>query len=370
MLMAMHLQIHRCWQLRARSPKRGPWHHPLAHSTNRSAAGARARRALLPTRSRQALHLPALLCILLLATACSPGPRLQTPAVAASAPGVPTPASAPAPTAPDSASATTTPLAEPSAPTGAGAPSQTAPDSASVTATPGAAPPVYGYEIIQTYPHDPGAFTEGLFWDGGYLYESTGEVGRSGIRKYRLTTGDVLQSVSLAAPYFGEGIAAAGSRLYQLTWRSHTGFIYDQATFRPIGRFTYPTEGWGLTYDGRSLIMSDGSNILHFLDPATLTQTAQITVTAGGQPVMRLNELEYVKDQIYANVWQTDRIAIISAQTGAVLAWIDCSGLRPAESFSNPDAVLNGIAYDPAGDHLFVTGKLWPNLYEIRLLPR
>lgn len=229
---------------------------------------------------------------------------------------------------------------------------------------------MYTYQVVRTYPHDPTAFTEGLFWDGGYLYESTGENGRSGIRKQDLATGHVLQSASIPAEYFGEGIAAAAGRLYELTWTSHIGFVYDQATFEPLGSFTYPTEGWGLTYDGQHLIMSDGSNVIHFVEPATFTQTAQIAVVDQGQPVTRLNELEYVKDEIYANVWQTDRIAIISPQTGTVLAWVDCSGLRPPETFANADAVLNGIAYDATGDRLFVTGKLWPNLYEIRLLRR
>lgn len=255
--------------------------------------------------------------------------------------------------------------------------SSLAPDSTPAAAAPFASPrsaetatPVYTYQVVHTYPHDRAAFTEGLFWDRGNLYESTGLTGQSGIHKQDLATGQVLQSTSIGAQYFGEGIAAAGGRLYALTWTTHVGFVYDQATFKPLARFTYPTEGWGLTYDGQSLIMSDGSNVLHFMDPTTFTQTAQISVTDRGQPVTRLNELEYVKDQIYANVWQTDHIAIISPQTGAVLAWIDCAGLRPPQALANPDAVLNGIAYDPTTDRLFITGKLWANLYEIRLLPR
>jgi glutamine cyclotransferase len=293
-----------------------------------------ARRA---TKSRQSVSLPALFCLII------------------------TSAPAPANAAPPLAPALTSPLAPDSTP------SADAPAAARSTET---ATPVYTYQIVHTFPHDRTAFTEGLFWDGGYLYESTGENGHSGVLKEDLTTGQVLQSTSIGAQYFGEGIAATGGRLYELTWQTHIGFLYDQATFKQLGSFTYPTEGWGLTYDGHSLIMSDGSNVLHFMDPATFTQTAQISVTDGGQPVTRLNELEYFKGQIYANVWQTDRIAVLSPQTGAVLAWIDCTGLRPPEAFANPDAVLNGIAYDPTGDRLFVTGKLWPNLYEIRLLAR
>jgi glutamine cyclotransferase len=310
------------------------------------------------TKSRQALPLPALVCILLLAAGCSAAPA-AAPSSPTPLPSVPVPtvhaASAVSPLAP----ALTSPPAPDSAPTALSAPRSTE------TAT-----PVYTYQVVRTYPHDHSAFTEGLFWDGSYLYESFGLTGQSGIHQQDLTTGQVLQSISLGSQYFGEGIAAAAGRLYELTWTTHVGFIYDLATFKPLGRFTYPTEGWGLTYDGHSLIMSDGSNVLHFMDPASFIQTAQISVTDGGQSITRLNELEYVKGQIYANVWQTDHIAIISPQTGAVLAWIDCSGLRPTQTLANSDAVLNGIAYDPASDRLFVTGKLWPNLYEIRLLPR
>jgi glutaminyl-peptide cyclotransferase len=231
--------------------------------------------------------------------------------------------------------------------------------------------PVYTYQVIHTYPHDTSAFTEGLFWDRGFLYESTGLNGSSGVRKEDLATGQVLQSVSIGPQYFGEGIATAGNdRLYELTWTSHVGFVYDLATFKPLSNFTYPTEGWGLTYDGRSLIMSDGSNVLHIMDPVSFTETSRIEVTDGGQPVTQLNELEYIRGQIFANVWQTDRIAVISPQTGNVQAWIDCTGLRPPATMGNPDAVLNGIAYDSANDRLFVTGKVWASLYEIRLVPR
>jgi glutaminyl-peptide cyclotransferase len=235
----------------------------------------------------------------------------------------------------------------------------------------GRAAPVYTCQVIQTYPHDRGAFTEGLFWDGGYLYESTGESGRSGVRKEDLASGQVLQSLSIGPEYFGEGIATAGNgQLYELTWTSHVGFVYDLASFKLLSQFSYPTEGWGLTFDGHSLIMSDGSNILHFMDPVSVTETGRIAVTDGGQPITQLNELEYIRGRIYANVWQTGRIAVISPQTGNVEGWIDCSGLRPPETRANPDAVLNGIAYDASGERLFITGKLWPNVYEIRAAPR
>ena len=235
-------------------------------------------------------------------------------------------------------------------------------------ATPG--PLHYTYRIVNTYPHDTSAFTEGLLYDGGSLYESTGLIGQSGVRQEVLATGQVVQSLSLARQYFGEGITTFGNRLMELTWQSNLGFIYDKNTFAPLGQFNYPTEGWGLTNDGQRLIMSDGTAVLYFLDPQTFLETGRISVTDGGQPVKELNELEYVQGQIYANVWLTNRIAVISPQTGQVTAWIDLTGLRPAQTLSNPDAVLNGIAYDAAQNRLFVTGKLWPSLYEIQLIPQ
>jgi glutaminyl-peptide cyclotransferase len=230
-----------------------------------------------------------------------------------------------------------------------------------------AAPVTYTYQIVNTYPHDTGAFTEGLLWENGSLYESTGLEHQSEIRRVDLASGQVLQRQPLDGRYFGEGIAIAGDRLYQLTWQSHTGFIYDKNTFNPLGQFSYPTEGWGMTYDGQRLIMSDGSATLYFLDPDSLARTGQITVTDRGLPISNLNELEFIGGQIYANVWHADRIAIIDPQSGQVAAWLDLTGLRPPETYSNPEAVLNGIAYDSGAERLFVTGKMWPSVFEIQV---
>jgi glutamine cyclotransferase len=227
--------------------------------------------------------------------------------------------------------------------------------------------PTSGYTVVHVYPHDPQAFTQGLVFLDGVLYEGTGLVGRSSIRKVRLENGEVLQMQRIDAPYFGEGIAILGNRLYQLTYTTGIGFVYDRATMSRTGTFNYTGEGWGLTHDGTRLIMSDGTAYLRFLDPATLKQTGRLHVTDGGIPVEALNELEYVKGEIFANVWQTRRIARISPKTGRVLGWIDLAGLlSPHDEAAGVD-VLNGIAYDAAGDRLFVTGKLWPKLFEIRI---
>ncbi len=234
----------------------------------------------------------------------------------------------------------------------------------------GAAIPVLGVKVVHVYPHDRTAFTEGLFYRDGYLYESTGLNGRSQIRKVDLASGRVLQSRKISAAYFGEGIVAWRSRLIQLTWSSHIGFVDDLATFRELGRFAYPGEGWGLTEDGRNLIMSDGTSQLRILDPETLKELRRINVTADGEPVANLNELEWVNGEILANVWLTNRIARIDPANGHVTAWIDLSGLiGPSEVGGDPDAVPNGIAYDSEHDRLFVTGKLWPRLFEVRLVP-
>lgn len=231
-----------------------------------------------------------------------------------------------------------------------------------------APPPVYRYTVINTYPHDRRAFTQGLVIDQGVMYEGTGLRGQSSIRQVDLTTGRVLESHSLAPEFFGEGITVFGSHLIQLTWQSRTGFVYDKTTFNRERQFTYPTEGWGITHDGEQLIMSDGTSTLYFLDPQTLRETRQLQVQDDHGPVIRLNELEYVQDTLYANVWQTDRIARINPQTGHVTAWIDLSGLLPAADRTQPVDVLNGIAYDADQDRLFVTGKLWPKLFEIQIL--
>jgi len=230
------------------------------------------------------------------------------------------------------------------------------------------ATPVYRYRVLKTYPHDPEAFTQGLLFQDGELYEGTGLWGRSSLRRVTLETGEVQQQHNLEDRYFGEGLALWGDRLIQLTWRSGQGFVYDRATFQLLQTFQYPTEGWGLTQDGESLILSDGSDRLYFLDPETFQFRRYLTVQDGDRPINRLNELEYINGEVWANIWLDTRIARIDPATGQVLAWIDLAGLDPTAQ-QNPDAVLNGIAYDAQGDRLFVTGKLWPRLYEIEILP-
>ena len=232
-----------------------------------------------------------------------------------------------------------------------------------------AAAPEYGYRVVRTFPHDTGAFTEGLFYQDGYLYESTGLEGRSTIRKERLDTGRVLMERSIDAQYFGEGIVAWKGRLIELTWQSHLGFVYDLASFRPMREFHYEGEGWALTRDDRRIIMSDGTPELRFLDPETLKETGRVTVTDEGAPVSNLNELEWVKGELYANIWQTDRIVRIDPKTGRVVGHIDLTGLLPASDVVRGQTdVLNGIAYDARGDRLFVTGKNWPKLFQIVLV--
>ncbi len=232
------------------------------------------------------------------------------------------------------------------------------------------APPVYGYEIVHVYPHDARAFSQGLAFADGFLYEGTGQYGQSSLRQVDLESGKVLKYVPLPREIFGEGIAISGSRIIQLTWQNRVGLIYDKESLKPQSTFRYKGEGWGLTTDGRRLVLSDGSATLRFLDPKTFRVVDTVTVRSRGAPVNQLNELEYVEGQIYANVWGSDRIARISPQTGEVLGWIDLAGLlKPAERV-NVDAVLNGIAYDPQAGRLFVTGKLWPKLFEIRVVPK
>jgi len=238
---------------------------------------------------------------------------------------------------------------------------------ATVTSPAEAAIPIYGYEVINTYPHDPTAFTQGLVWADGVLYEGTGLYGQSSLRKVDLESGQVLQSLALPADLFGEGVTLFNDQIYQLTWQAHIGFVYAKETFTMRRQFSYPTEGWGITHDGETLIMSDGSSTLYFWDPETLDEIGRIQVTAQSEPVVRLNELEYIDGLIYANIWQTDRIARIDPQTGAVEAWIDLTGLLPAEARTGSEDVLNGIAHDAENDRLFVTGKLWPLLFEIKL---
>ena len=226
--------------------------------------------------------------------------------------------------------------------------------------------PVGRFEVVKVYPHDPQAFTQGLVFSGGVLYEGTGLNGRSGIRKVKLENGEVLQVQALEQRHFGEGIALVDDAIVQLTWQSGVGFVYDRKTFQRTRTFSYSGEGWGLTYDGTRLIMSDGSSTLRFLDPKTLAPTGKLQVRDGSRPVERLNELEVVKGEIFANIWQTDRIARISPKTGTVTGWIDLAGLLDPRDARGTD-VLNGIAYDATADRLFVTGKLWPKLFEIRI---
>lgn len=228
--------------------------------------------------------------------------------------------------------------------------------------------PVYGYTVKKSYPHDTGAFTQGLYFQDGYLYESTGLNGRSSLRRVELETGKVLQKRDIPAQYFGEGIAPMGGDIVALTWTSQTGFIYDAKTFALKQTFNYPGEGWALTTDGERLYMSDGTQYIRVWDGKNLNQTRRIRVTADGEPVTQINELEWVEGEIYANIWQTDRIARIDPFSGRVVGWIDLSGLAAqAGIVQGSDNVLNGIAYDSKTHRLFVTGKLWPKIFEIEL---
>jgi glutaminyl-peptide cyclotransferase len=233
-----------------------------------------------------------------------------------------------------------------------------------------AAVPAYTAVVVKTFPHDPAAFTEGLLYRDGFLYESTGLKGASSIRKVRLDTGEVIQQHDIDAKYFGEGIVIWGGRLIELTWDSQIGFVYDLASFTQRSDFHYQGEGWALTEDGHRLFMSDGTSDLRILDPETLAETGRIHVTCDGAPIRNINELEWVKGEIYANIWLTSMIARIDPATGAVVGVIDATALAASVPKTLEDAVLNGIAYDAAGDRLFVTGKLWPRLYQVTLSAR
>ena len=229
--------------------------------------------------------------------------------------------------------------------------------------------PLYGYRVVNVYPHDASAFTQGLQYLDGYFYEGTGLNGRSSIRKVTLETGKVLQQRTVPGEFFGEGITVWKNDLFELTWQSHVAFVYDRATFEPKKRFTYPGEGWGLTSDGTNLVMSDGTDELRVLDPVTFAEKRRIKVTAGGIALRNLNELEYMKGEILANIWMTDYVARVAPDSGRVTAYIDLRGLLTATERANTD-VLNGIAYDAKQDRLFVTGKLWPKLFEIKLVKK
>jgi glutamine cyclotransferase len=227
-------------------------------------------------------------------------------------------------------------------------------------------PTIYTYHVVKTYPHDTSAFTEGLVFSNGTLYESTGEYGSSSLRRVNLEDGTVQQEVLLPSQYFGEGLTAVNDSLVQLTWQEKTGFIYDKQTFALTGNFSYSTQGWGLTYNGSELVMSDGTSNLYFLDPVTYQRVGQVSVHDGGTPITNVNELEYVNGSIYANILQQQKIAIIDPQTGAVKGWIDLTGIYQS---NNTEDVLNGIAYDQQTNSLYVTGKDWPYLYQITITP-
>src|SRR6185503_15683600 len=252
---------------------------------------------------------------------------------------------------------------------GAGSPSSTnkAAEGANKTAETAAAPVNYGYQIVNIYPHDSAAFTQGLVFIDGKLYEGTGQEVHSSLREVELQSGHVLRKVDVPEPYFGEGIALLNGKIYQLTWQHQVGFIYDAKSFEQVGKFNYSGEGWGLTTDGHSLILSDGTNRIRFLDPDSFRVTKTIAVVDAKVPIRDLNELEFVNGEIYANIWHDDRIAAINPQNGHVTAWIDLAGLLQPGDVDDPEAVLNGIAYDQSGNRLFVTGKLWPRLFEIKI---
>ena len=226
--------------------------------------------------------------------------------------------------------------------------------------------PVSGFTVVNTYPHDPTAFTQGLEYRDGVLYESTGLQGKSGVRRVTLETGKVLQEFKIPPGYFGEGITVTAGKLFELSWKDKTGFVFDAKTFRLIRNFSYFGEGWGLTHDETSLIMSDGTSALRFLETTRFSERRRVKAMDGGTAITNLNELEMIKGEIWANVWQTDFIARISPKDGRVTGWVNLKGLLPQAPGPKPD-VLNGIAYDSAKDRIFVTGKLWPKLFEIKL---
>ncbi|MBL4821282.1 MAG: glutaminyl-peptide cyclotransferase [Gammaproteobacteria bacterium] len=228
--------------------------------------------------------------------------------------------------------------------------------------------PTYGYEVVNRYPHDPLSFTQGLLYHQGFLYEGTGRNGQSLVKKSTLEDGDTIISKHLSNRYFGEGIQIVGDKIYQLTWQSHMVFVYDKETFEQVGNFYNPTEGWGLAYDGSELILSDGSDKLYFLDPETFVSSRKIDVTIDGKAVSQLNELEFINGEIWANIWHTDYIVRIDPSNGEVNSLVDLTGLSEQTARSDSEAVLNGIAYDEVGGRLFVTGKLWSDIFEIELI--
>jgi glutamine cyclotransferase len=228
--------------------------------------------------------------------------------------------------------------------------------------------PTYSYKVKNSWPHDRRAYTQGLIFLDGILWESTGQYGTSSLRKVELKTGKVIKQIAVPKNYFAEGMTVFHNKVFQLTWQEKKGFIYDPVTFQKQGEFSYTGEGWGLTHNGEFLIMSDGTDQLRFLDPSTFQTMRTIKVTDRGEPVFELNELEYIGGEIYANIYQTDRIARIEPKTGKILGWIDLTGLLSIKDRTGAEDVLNGIAYDEAGKRLFVTGKMWPKLFEIEIV--
>ncbi|HXU35839.1 MAG TPA: glutaminyl-peptide cyclotransferase [Blastocatellia bacterium] len=224
------------------------------------------------------------------------------------------------------------------------------------------------YEVVSSYPHDPTSFTQGLLWHDGSLYEGTGLEGQSKLRRLEFPSGKVLKEISLSTEYFGEGLALVNNRLIQLTWKSHRGFVYDLDSFKQLQEFAYDTEGWGLTYDGSNLILSDGSSNLFYLDPQTFKPIRNLAVTMNGQPLTEINELEFIEGEIWANVWQTDKIVRIDPSTGRVTSFLNLKGILAPSDRTGREDVLNGIAYDAEKKRIFITGKLWPRIFEIRVI--
>jgi glutamine cyclotransferase len=231
-----------------------------------------------------------------------------------------------------------------------------------------AAAPVYGYKVVAKYPHSTSSYTEGFFYLNGLFYEGTGRNGHSQLLAIDPATGQPVQHIDLPPQYFGEGIVDWGPNIYEWTWQTHTGFVYDRFSMRLIKQFKYTGEGWGMTRTDQEIITSDGTSTLRFRNPETFAETRHIIVKDGSHPIEQLNELEYIKGEIYANVWHSDRIARISPRDGHVIAWIDLTGLLPADQMIDPESVLNGIAYDAQKDRLFVTGKQWPAIFEIKIV--
>jgi glutaminyl-peptide cyclotransferase len=244
------------------------------------------------------------------------------------------------------------------------------PGAAAPLPPPASITPEYTFTVVHVFPHDTSAYTQGLAYRDGFLYEGTGRNGQSSLRKVRLETGEVLQQVNLEPEYFGEGITILRDKVYQLTWQSKVGFVYDLSSFRQLRKFSYSGEGWGLATDGHDLFLSDGTAEIRVLDPENFKEKRRLKVHDGSTAIDELNELEFVEGQIFANVWHKNRIARVSPQTGEVVGWIDLDGILSSVYRLEPEAVLNGIAYDPTGKRLFVTGKLWPKIFEITIAPK